>query len=142
MKSTTSQRLAEIMKERNLRQVDILRKSEPFQKKLGVKMGKSALSQYLSGKSVPDQDKLVLLAQTLDVNEAWLMGFDAPKYSESQKNENISHSFDLSNLRNEVVLFDGKPLSDEDVDRIAKIIELSLEVEGNEDRWFTKFIQY
>lgn len=134
MKSTTSQRLAEIMKERNLRQVDILRKSEPFQKKLGVKMGKSALSQYLSGKSVPDQDKLVLLAQTLDVNEAWLMGFDAPKYSESQKNENISHSFDLSNLRNEVVLFDGKPLSDEDVDRIAKIIELSLEVEGNEDR--------
>ena len=134
MKSTTSQRLAEIMKERNLRQVDILRKSEPFQKKLGVKMGKSALSQYLSGKSVPDQDKLVLLAQTLDVNEAWLMGFDAPKYSESQKNKNISHSFDLSNLRNEVVLFDGKPLSDEDVDRIAKIIELSLEVEGNEDR--------
>lgn len=134
MKSTTSQRLAEIMKERNLRQVDILRKSEPFQKKLGVKMGKSALSQYLSGKSVPDQDKLVLLAQTLDVNEAWLMGFDAPKYSESQKNKNINHSFDLSNLRNEVVLFDGKPLSDEDVDRIAKIIELSLEVEGNEDR--------
>ena len=35
---------------------------------------------------------------------------------------------DLSNLRERVVLFDGKPLSDEDVDKIAQIIKLSLGV--------------
>ena len=79
MKETTSQRLNQIMSEQNLKQVDILNKSLPFQKKLNVKMGKSALSQYVNGKSSPDQYKLTLLAHTLDVSEPWLMGFDVPR---------------------------------------------------------------
>lgn len=64
------------MSERNLRQVDILEKSKPFQKQLGVKMGRSTLSQYVSGKSVPAQRQLYLLSKTLNVSEAWLMGYD------------------------------------------------------------------
>lgn len=79
MKSTPAIRLKEIMDETGLRQVDILNMSAPYQKELGVKMGKSALSQYLSGKTVPDQDKLVLLAKTLKVSESWLMGYDVSK---------------------------------------------------------------
>ena len=75
-RSSTSSRLKQIMSERNLRQVDILESSKPFQKKLGVKMGRSALSQYVTGKSKPDDKKLSLLSQTLDVSEAWLMGYD------------------------------------------------------------------
>ena len=75
-RSSTSNRLKQIMSERNLRQVDILESSKPFQKKLGVKMGRSALSQYVTGKSKPDDKKLSLLSQTLDVSEAWLMGYD------------------------------------------------------------------
>ena len=75
MKTTTSLRLKQILSERNLRQVDILNSSLPLQKELGIKMGKSALSQYVSGKSSPDQDKLVLLSKTLGVSEAWLMGY-------------------------------------------------------------------
>lgn len=78
MKITTSLRLKQIMSERNLRQVDILNSSLPLQKELGIKMGKSALSQYVSGKSSPDQDKLVLLSKTLGVSEAWLMGYNVP----------------------------------------------------------------
>ena len=75
-RSSTSNRLKQIMSERNLRQVDILESSKPFQKKLGVKMGRSALSQYVTGKSKPDDKKLSLLSQTLGVSEAWLMGYD------------------------------------------------------------------
>lgn len=75
-RSSTSQRLRQIMSERNLRQVDILEKSKPFQKQLGVKMGRSALSQYVTGKSKPDDKKLYLLSKTLNVSEAWLMGYD------------------------------------------------------------------
>ena len=41
MKENTAQRLAHIMNERNLRQVDILKQSEKFQKELGIKLGKS-----------------------------------------------------------------------------------------------------
>lgn len=79
MKETTTQRLNQLISESGLRQVEILEKSKPYQKELDVKMGKSALSQYISGKSKPDQDKLVLLAKTFGVSEAWLLGFDVPR---------------------------------------------------------------
>ena len=80
MKKENSQiRLKKIMNDRGLRQVDILEKSKPFQTKLGVKLGKSALSQYVNGIQSPDQHKLSLLAMTLDVSEAWLMGYDVQK---------------------------------------------------------------
>lgn len=130
MKENTAQRLAQIMNERNLRQVDILKQSEKFQKELGIKLGKSALSQYVSGKSIPDQDKLVLLSKTLGVSEAWLIGYDTNESTDVKK-----ESIDLSNLRDNIVLFDGKPLSDDDVNKIAQIIELSLGVTGSDDKW-------
>lgn len=76
--SNTSQRLKEIMKLRNLRQVDILEKAKPFCKKYNVKMNKSDLSQYVSGLVEPGQEKLSVLGMALDVSETWLMGFDVP----------------------------------------------------------------
>ena len=45
---------------------------------------KSAISQYLSGCFEPKQDRIYLIAKTLDVSEAWLMGYDVPM--ERQKN--------------------------------------------------------
>lgn len=75
---TTAQRLGQIMDSRSLRQVDILRAAEPFCKKYGVRLGKNDLSQYVSGKSEPRQDKLTILGLALNVSEAWLMGFDVP----------------------------------------------------------------
>ncbi|KIX91437.1 transcriptional regulator [Staphylococcus microti] len=77
---TTSDRLKQLMKDRNLRQVDILNMSKPYQKELGIKMSKSHLSQYVNDKSSPDQHKLYLLSKTLDVGEAWLMGYDVDAY--------------------------------------------------------------
>ena len=73
---TTAQRLKEIMELRNYRQVDILNAAEPFCKKYGVKLGKNALSQYISGKVEPGQEKLTILGLALGVSEAWLMGYD------------------------------------------------------------------
>ncbi|MCM6879813.1 S24 family peptidase [Enterococcus faecium] len=84
MKQTTQQRLNQLMSERNLKQVDILNMSLPLQKETGIKMSKSHLSQYVNGKSSPDQYKLYLLAKTLNVSEAWLLGYDVPK--EDKKN--------------------------------------------------------
>ena len=73
---STSQRLKQIMDARNLRQVDILRAAEPFCKRYGVKLGKNDLSQYVSGKVEPGQDKLTILGLALGVSEAWLMGYN------------------------------------------------------------------
>jgi len=39
---------------------------------------KSAMSQYISGAFKPKQKRTYLLAQALDVDEAWLMGYDVP----------------------------------------------------------------
>lgn len=76
MKETTSDRIKQIMKERRLKQVDILNLSLPYCKKYGVKMNKSDISQYVSGRFEPSQEKLVILGMALNVSEAWLMGFD------------------------------------------------------------------
>lgn len=79
MKVTTAERLKQIMKEENLKQVDILERSKKYCEIHGKKLTKTDLSQYVSGKVVPGQDKLFILALTLNVNEAWLMGYNVSK---------------------------------------------------------------
>ncbi|WP_375708811.1 helix-turn-helix domain-containing protein [Streptococcus dysgalactiae] len=123
MKSTTSERLHQLMSERNLRQVDILNLSQKYQKELDIKMGKSALSQYISGKSVPDQNKLVLLGKTLNVSEPWLMGYDVPKERNNNMVENNKETVDLKDVLNRTVAFDGHTLDDNDADLITSLLE-------------------
>lgn len=77
-KITTADRLSQIMAERGLKQVDILERCKPYCEKFGVKLNKNDLSQYVSGKVVPKQDKLSILALALEVNEVWLMGYNLP----------------------------------------------------------------
>lgn len=81
--STTAERLQQIMDERNLKQVDVLALAQPYCKKYGVSLGKTALSQYITGKFQPGQDRLQILGLALNVSEAWLMGFDVPREKQS-----------------------------------------------------------
>ena len=76
--STTAKRLKEIMDSRNLRQVDILEKCKPVCEKYGIRLAKNDLSQYVSGKTEPNNQRLGVLAEALGVTEAWLAGWDAP----------------------------------------------------------------
>ncbi len=90
-RETTAQRLKKIMKEQNLKQVDILRLAQPYCKEYDVKLLKSDLSQFVSGKVVPGQHKLVILALALNVSEPWLMGYDVPMHRTDDSNtDNIS----------------------------------------------------
>ena len=75
----TAIRLKKIMQEKNLRQVDLLEMVKPFCEKYNVKINKSDISQYLSGKVKPGQEKLSMLGMALGVTESWLMGYDSPK---------------------------------------------------------------
>lgn len=84
-KENTSIRLKQLMKERNLRQVDILNLTIPYCIKYDVKMNKSDISQYVSGKNEPSQDKLVVLGMALNVSEAWLMGYDVDRNRDDAK---------------------------------------------------------
>lgn len=75
---TTSDRLKQLMDARQLKQADILEMTQPYCKKYGVHFGKSTISQYVSGKTEPGQQKLSILGLALNVSEAWLMGYDVP----------------------------------------------------------------
>lgn len=85
-KATTAERLKYIMQQNGLRQIDILQKCKPYCDKHGVRLAKNDLSQYVSGKVEPRQDKLSILGLALDVSEAWLMGYDVPM----KRNDNIT----------------------------------------------------
>lgn len=87
-KTTTAERLKEIMRERRLRQVDILNLCKPYCERYNIILNKSALSQYISGTVVPGQYKLCILGMALGVSESWLMGYDVPmERTDSDQNE-------------------------------------------------------
>lgn len=67
-------RLNEIMALRGMKQIDFVHEAERYD----VKLGKSHMSQYVSGKTVPRPDIAHFLAAVLRVNEQWLMGEDVP----------------------------------------------------------------
>lgn len=81
-KEVFADRLKQAMEQQGLKQVDIIRIAQ----EQGVKLGKSHISQYVSGKTVPRADILHFLAQALQVEEAWLLGENA--HPVKTKNEN------------------------------------------------------
>ena len=74
MVATTAERLKYLMESRGLKQADIVRMAQPYCEKYRIKLGKSDMSQYVSGKVKPAQWKLTILGLALNVSEAWLMG--------------------------------------------------------------------
>lgn len=77
-KFSTADRLKQLIDEKGIRQVDILKACQPYCQKFGVQLNKNDLSQYVSGKVEPKQDKLSILGMALNVNEVWLMGYNIP----------------------------------------------------------------
>ena len=84
--ATSTERINQIMKEKKLRQIDVLNLAKPFQQKYNIKFSKSHLSQYVNGKSNPDNEKIFLLSKVFGVTEAWLLGYNVPRY------ERIEHT--------------------------------------------------
>ncbi|EEG89645.1 transcriptional regulator [Coprococcus comes ATCC 27758] len=108
-RENTAIRLKQLMQERSLKQVDILEMTKPYCAKYDVKMNKSDLSQYVSGKVEPNQDKLFVLSRALRVNEAWLMGFDVEKEKEfsgkeASKDIDLIQKFSLLNKRDQEIV--------------------------------------
>lgn len=69
-KCSLKDRLYEAMAKRGKKAVDLTR---------DLKIPKSAISQYLSGKSQNmDSARLYAIAQYLGVDEPWLLGYDVP----------------------------------------------------------------
>ncbi|MFR0569249.1 aminotransferase class I/II-fold pyridoxal phosphate-dependent enzyme [Bifidobacterium apri] len=65
-----AQRLTQAMNLRHLKQIDIVRRAPEF----GVHLGKSHVSQYVSGKTIPRDETVHALADMLGVSASWLIG--------------------------------------------------------------------
>lgn len=101
-KATTAERLKQLMKERDLKQIDIVNLSQPFCKQYDIKIGRNDISQYLSGKVEPGRNKLFILCQALNINEACLMGFDVPMEKDKPLGNFLSKKLKESDLFEEL----------------------------------------
>jgi transcriptional regulator with XRE-family HTH domain len=71
-----SQRIAKALEIKGMKQAELCKLAN---------VPKSSLSLYLSGAYEPKQDRIYDIARVLNVNEAWLMGYDVPM-EKDQKN--------------------------------------------------------
>ena len=75
-KALLKDRLKEAMILRNLKQVDLVERGN---------FDKGQLSSWLSGKYKPRQINIDKLAEILNIDEAWLMGYDVPMKRKSDE---------------------------------------------------------
>ena len=76
-----STRIRKALSIRNMKQTELCEKS---------KVSKSSLSEYLSGKHIPNQYKIFVLAQALGVDPVWLWGYDVPMETKKEISPNES----------------------------------------------------
>ena len=125
----TSIRLKKIMSSRGLKQVDILELAKPYCEKYNVKLTKSILSLYISGKAEPGTHKLSVLGLALNVSEAWLMGYDVPmsrdyNYSDYETQDNILPMPKLRKLPRLGTIACGEPiLAEENIEDYDSVPE-------------------
>ncbi len=118
-----AERLKKAMELKGLKQADVIRLAEPVGEPSGIRIGKSHMSQYVSGKTEPRRDILKVLAQTLGVDLMWLEGEDVPIVSgirASQPNTNSDNSQkdnnQSENSQSENRQGDGSPTSTSQTD--------------------------
>lgn len=75
---TFSDRLKSAMDKCGYKQSDLIRLAQ----ERGVKLGKSQISQYVSGKTIPRPDVVAVLSLILDVRQDWLSGVATTENSE------------------------------------------------------------
>ena len=98
-----------------------------------LELGKNSL--YGLKRNQPSAERLQQIADYFNVSTDYLLGrTENPNIARDTVTTPDGRVVDLSNLRERVVLFDGKPLSDDDVDKIAQIIKLSLGVSNIENK--------
>ena len=111
-KCSLKYRLYEAMAVRGKKSVDLTRD-------LGIP--KSAISQYLSGKSQKmDSERLYAIAQYLDVDEPWLLGYDVP-----MKKQKTAPEGGLSEAKQKLFAL-AENCTEEDAERFLKMFELIL----------------
>lgn len=86
-------RLKIALTKRNMKPVELSEKT---------KIPKSSISQYMSGYAKPNGERIYLISAVLDVNEAWLLGFDVPM---ERKSADMADRFPSPNITEDYTTF-------------------------------------
>lgn len=80
--ATFADRIKEYMATYDVRAVDLAKRFH---------VSRSTISQYVSGTVVPKRDRLVLIADALDIDPLWLMGYDVPIERQKLVKSDLTH---------------------------------------------------
>lgn len=90
-----------------------IRGIKPIQLSQMTGINKSQISHYISGYCEPKQDNFYLLANALNVDYGWLMGYDVPMNRETDKHLQLRE-----NIKEELII-----ASDDDLEKILEFIK-------------------
>ena len=111
--------------QRRLEKALILRNMKPVELHEKTGISESLLSKYLSNNAVARQKKLTLLADALDVNEVWLMGYDVPMEKETISNNDFRYA------NHNGINTEG--LTQEEIEEINQFVEFIKNKKKNEE---------
>lgn len=94
-------RLTNLLKQNNMKQIELVRLAE----EKGIKLGKSHICQYVSGKTIPRKETLQFLADVFKVDAKWLLGKEEPEEAEKKGRSDTMRTFAKS-TKLENVLYD------------------------------------
>ena len=111
---TFSDRLKTAMQRKQFKQIDLVKAAEAA----GIRLGKSHISQYVSGKTIPRDAALSFLAQTLGCDKEWLKSgaesaSEPVKSSISNQKEPVRRLFTKSHKLDNVLYDVRGPVVDE-----------------------------
>ena len=96
-------------------------------------INKSTISQYSSKEYEPKRDRLELFAKTLNVSEAWLIGYDVPMEISSSNNDSLIEEYELNDeelkeyenikMTTSTLMFNGRPASENDKIELERILK-------------------
>ena len=115
--SNFATRLNEAINLKNIKPAEIVRRSEKLYKsgKINKVLTKPLLSHYLKGTYEAKQDNVYALSMILNVDEAWLMGYDVPMEKETITNNDFRYA------NHNGINTDG--LDENDIEEINRFVE-------------------
>lgn len=116
--ASCGQRIAKALTIRDMKQADLCKIA---------RVPKSSLSLYLSGAYEPKQERIFDMAKALNVDEAWLMGYDVPMERQSEKKS----PEELKLSEGELLLLDlFRQVPEEQQELVLQMIRVALGTKG------------
>lgn len=108
---TFKNRLSKILNDRNIKQTTIVKNTN---------ISHSQLSHWLSGDYKPKQESIYIIANFLNINPAWLMGYNVPMDKEEEYYETLARDYMCESSQ---ILQERFDLTDDQLKNVLNYIE-------------------